>query len=244
MPIHDWTRVRANRFHDFHQSWMIRIRDALNGGLLPPGYFAMAEQITGGPEPDVVTLSLPVKPGAGSPLGLAVHDGKPQARYIARTDAATYARKANRITVRHPDGDVVAVIEIVSPGNKDSQHAMRTFARKAVAFLHAGVHLLIVDPFPPNPRNPQGVHKVIWDRLCDEPFELPPDKPLTLAAYAAGTEVVAYVEPVAVGDVLPDMPVFLTADRYVPCPLEATYQQAWDVYPAPLKAALETPPAP
>ena len=57
MPIHDWTRVRANRFHDFHQSWMIRLKDALNAGLLPPGYVAMAEQITGGPEPDIVTLS-------------------------------------------------------------------------------------------------------------------------------------------------------------------------------------------
>jgi hypothetical protein len=45
MPIHDWTRVRANRFHDFHQSWTIAIRNALNGGLLPDGYLAMAEAL-------------------------------------------------------------------------------------------------------------------------------------------------------------------------------------------------------
>jgi hypothetical protein len=38
--------------------------------------------------------------------------------------------------------------------------------------------------------------------LRDEPFALPPDKPLTVAAYAAGAEMVAYVEPVAVGGVL------------------------------------------
>jgi hypothetical protein len=44
MPIHDWTRVRANRFHDFHQSWTIAIRNALNAGRLPPGYFALVEQ--------------------------------------------------------------------------------------------------------------------------------------------------------------------------------------------------------
>jgi hypothetical protein len=243
MPIHDWTRVRANRFHDFHQRWTIAISSALNAGRLPPGYFAMVEQQTGGPEPDVVTLEL-TPPAGAAPGGVAIDLQPPKARLVARTEAAAYARKANRITVRHPDGAVVAVIEIVSPGNKGSRHAMRAFARKAVAFLHAGIHLLIVDLFPPNPRNPQGVHKVIWDRLCDEPFELPPDKPLTVAAYVAGTEMVAYVEPVAVGDPLPDMPVFLTADRYVPCPLEAIYQQAWDVYPAPLKAALEPPPAP
>jgi hypothetical protein len=133
----------------------------------------------------------------------------------------------------------VAVIEIVSPGNKDSQPAMRAFARKAVEFLHAGVHRLIVDLFPPNRRNPQGVHKVIWDRIRDEPFELPPDKPLTLVSYAVGTEIIAYVEPVAVGDALPGRPIFLTASHYVDCPLEATCQAAWDVFPTALKGPLE-----
>ena len=56
MPIHDWTRMEPGDFHDFHQGWVIRIRDALNQGPLPPGYMAMAEQVTGGPIPDVVTL--------------------------------------------------------------------------------------------------------------------------------------------------------------------------------------------
>ncbi|OAI54340.1 hypothetical protein AYO44_03465 [Planctomycetaceae bacterium SCGC AG-212-F19] len=243
MPIHDWTRVRPNRFHDFHQSWTIAIRNALNSGRLPPGYFAMVEQHAGGPEPDVITLDL-AGPARSSPGGIAVESQPPKARFIARSESGIYARKANRITVRHPDGVVVAVIEIVSPGNKDSRHAIHAFARKAVALICAGVHLLIVDVFPPGRRDPQGIHKVIWDRLCDEPFTLPPDKPLTLAAYTAGTEMVAYVEPVAVGDALPDMPVFLTADRYVPCPLEATYQTAWEQFPTPLKGPLETPPKP
>ena len=156
MPIHDWSRVRANRFHHFHQTWTPLVAAALNAGILPDGYFAMTEQITGGPEPDVVTLSLPVKPGDGSPVGLAVQDTPPKAWHVTRSDAATYARKANRVTVRHPDGDVVAVIEVVLPGNKDSRNAMRAFARKAVEFLHAGIHLLIVDLFPPNPRIRRG----------------------------------------------------------------------------------------
>ncbi len=242
MPIHDWTRVRANRFHDFHQSWTIAIRNALNGGLLPDGYLAMAEQITGGPEPDVVTLSLPIKPGEGATGGLAVAETPPKVRMQTQSNAVTYARKANRITIHHPDGQVVAVIEIVSPGNKDSKHAVRSFARKATEFLLAGVNLLIVDLFPPSKRDPQGVHKLIWDRIRDEPFELPPDKPLTLAAYSAGTTITGYIEPVAVGDTLPDMPIFLTPGRYVPCPLEATYQASWDVFPKALKGPLLEPP--
>jgi hypothetical protein len=243
MPIHDWTLVRANRFHDFHQSWTIAIRNALNAGRLPRGYFAMVEQKAGGPEPDVITLDL-TAPNGPEPTGGAVILQPPKVRFVTRTEIVGYARKANRITIRHPDGEVVAVVEIVSPGNKGSRHAVAAFARKAVEFLVAGVHLLIVDLFPPSRRDPQGIHKLIWDRLHDEPFELPPDKPLTVVSYAAGAEAVAYVEPVAVGDPLPDMPIFLTPERHVLCPLEATYQTAWDQFPAPLKGPLEPPPAP
>src|SRR5437764_8936524 len=67
MPIHDWTRVRPNRFHDFHQKWTIAICNSLNTGRLPPGYFTIVEQRAGGPEPDVVTLEL--TPPAGPTSG-------------------------------------------------------------------------------------------------------------------------------------------------------------------------------
>ncbi|NUQ64464.1 MAG: DUF4058 family protein [Pirellulales bacterium] len=240
MPIHDWTRVRANRFHDFHQRWTIAICNEINAGRLPPGYFAMVEQKTGGPEPDVVTLELTPRPGI-EPGGIAVDVAPPKARIVARAEAIGFARKANRITIRHPDGEVVAVIEIVSPGNKETRHAVRSFARKAVEFLLAGVNLLIVDLFPPSRRDPQGIHKLIWDYVRDEPFSLPPDKPLTVAAYADGPETTAYVEPIAVGDVLPEMPVFLAPGRYVPCPLETSYRIAWEQFPSPLKEPLEAP---
>ena len=242
MPIHDWTRVRANRFHDFHQGWTIAICNSLNAGRLPAGYFTMVEQQTSVPEPYVITLDLTAPAGLASG-GLAVDLQPPKTRFVARTEAASYARKANRITVRHPDGDVVAVIEIVSPGNKDSRHAIRAFARKAVEFLQAGVHLLIVDLFPPALAT-----RRVSTRSSGTAFTR------TVHAAAGQTadrgslrrpdpETVAYVEPVAVGDPLPDMPVFLTADRYVLCPLEATYQTAWEQFPAPLRRPLESGPA-
>src|SRR5262245_54640872 len=126
MPIHDWTRVRANRFHHFHQTWTTNLAAALNSGRLPPGFFALAEQITGGPEADVVALEL-TPPAGSSSSGIAVSVAPPSARFVTRSEAANYARMANRISVRHPDGDIVAVIEIISPGNKDSRHAIRAF---------------------------------------------------------------------------------------------------------------------
>ena len=242
MPIHDWSRVRANRFHDFHQGWTVEVCRRLNAGLLPTGYIALVEEATRRPEPHFVTLSVPVKPDGGTPVGLTIADAPPRVRVQTQADATRYAGKANRIAIHHPDGDVVAVIEIVSPGNKDSQHAIRSFARKSAQFLRGGIHLLIVDLFGPSKRDPQGIHKVIWDRIKDEPYELPPGKPFTLAAYSAGGVIKAYVDNVGVGDPLPDMPIFLTPDRYVPCPLESTYQASWDVFPKPLRAELETPP--
>src|SRR4051794_38821042 len=110
MPVHDWTRVRANRFHHFHLLWTANLSTALNAGCLPPGYFALVEQITGSPEPEVVALEL-TPPLSGAPAGLTIQTTPPKARFVARTEVDRYADKANRITIRHPDDDVVAIIE-------------------------------------------------------------------------------------------------------------------------------------
>ncbi len=93
MPIHDWTRVRANRFHHFHQDWTMEITRELNRGVLPPGYVAMAEQITGGPEPDVVTLSLPIAPRASISGGVAVADVPPRVHFRTQSDSVVYAAR-------------------------------------------------------------------------------------------------------------------------------------------------------
>jgi len=242
MPIHDWTRVDAGLFHDFHQGWVVALRNALNTGRLPPNYFALVEQRIQGPIPDVLTLEL--RPGPGSPSdgdgGLAVVAAPPRARLVRRREPEIYAGKASRITVRHRHGDVVAVVEIVSPGNKGSRAEFRAFVEKSAEILRQGVHLLVIDLFPPGPRDPQGVHKAIWDEFEEEDLQLPPDKPLTLAAYDA-RGLAAYVDFVAVGDPLPDMPLFLKPEFYVPAPLEATYETAWAGFPAALKSLLEGP---
>jgi len=244
MPIHDWTRMQAGDFHDFHHGWIIRLRDALNRGPLPPGYMAMAEQVTGGLIPDVVTRQSR-RPSATDGGGVAVKERPPTARLVTRGEPLAYAEKADRVVIRYGRGRVVAIVEIVSPGNKSNRHTIRSFVEKAAEILRQGINLLIVDLFPPTARDPQGIHKAIWDEVVDEPFEPPADKPLTVAAYLAGQIPVAYVEPVGVGDVLPSAPVFLSDSEldYIPAPLEETYDQAWAVYPEFLKAIMESPSA-
>jgi hypothetical protein len=56
MPVHDWTRVEAGIFHDFHVAWIPELRKALNGGPLPEGFYALAEQHAGRSIADVLTL--------------------------------------------------------------------------------------------------------------------------------------------------------------------------------------------
>ena len=71
-------------------------------------------------------------------------------------------------------------------------------------------------------------------------FEFPPGKDRILASYDAGREKAAYVEPIAVGDELPDMPLFLFEGRHIQVPLEATYQTTWSVLPRDLQEIVET----
>jgi hypothetical protein len=244
MPIHDWTRVDAGLFHAFHQYWITSLCDKLNAGRLPADYFALAEQSIQGPIPDVLALHLsPVsdQPSTTAP-GLAVADAPPRARIIQRSEESVYARKADRITVRHRHGDVVAVVEIVSPGNKGSRSELSAFVQKTSALIHQGIHVLVIDLFPPTKRDPYGIHKAIWDELADEDFAVPADKPLIVASYDAGPPQVAYINSLGVGDVLPDASLFLKPEFYVPAPLETTYQTAWSVFPAALKGLLETAP--
>lgn len=248
MPIHDWTRVEAGIFHDFHHEWISTIKNSLNQGLLPPDHYALAEQIAGGYGPDVLTLEGPTDVSAAPDDfqgGLALATVQPKVSFRAKTEADIYAAKANRITVRHVSRHrVIAVIEIVSPGNKSTRPALRTFAEKAAELLRGGVHLLVIDLFPPGLRDPNGIHGAVWTELADCRFVLPPDRPLTLVSYIGGPTQEAFIEPISPRASLPEMPLFLSPDFYVPVPLEATYQSAWKAVPTFWKKALEEPTSP
>jgi hypothetical protein len=158
----------------------------------------------------------------------------------ATTDLEFYRRKQNVVAVRHASGDrLVAVVEVVSKGNKSGRKAFEDFLRKAAELLSHQVHLLILDLQPPTGRDPQGIHGAIWDEVAGEPYSRPDDKPLTLAAYEAGARVRAFVEPVAVGDTLISMPLFLEPGRHVAVPLEESYRLAFGSVPRRWRTVLE-----
>ena len=239
MPVHDWTRVEAGLFHDFHTAWTIEIRKALNNGLLPEGYYALAEQHAGRMIADILTLHAsppPERPWTLPPAsgGTLLAEAPPRVRRKQTVDPAALALRRS-LAIRHVSGHrLVALLEIVSPANKDRARHVEDFAAKCVDSLDAGVHLLVVDLFPPGVHDPHGIHGVIRQRLeqSDEPYDLPADAPTTLASYAAGPRVDVYLEHLALGAALPEMPLFLRPDRYVNVPLEPTYQEAFGGMPA------------
>jgi hypothetical protein len=197
MPLHDWSRIPSGLFHHFHQHWSIEITTALNRGRLPKGLSALVEQRAGPKEPDALTIEeySARATGTGVEGGLATKE-RPVTRIIRRTTKQIYATRANRIVIRHHLGRIIAVIEIVSPGNKDSRAALRDFVDKTIDFLRKGIHVLIVDIFPPSAVDPFGIHKAIWDEILLEDFAFPDGKDRVLASYDAGPEKIAYVETV------------------------------------------------
>ena len=250
MPIHDWTRVTAGTWHAFHLSWIAEIRRAQRrpaaAKLLRPG---RADRGTAGAGCPHLADSR-VSAGAWSrgavqrrpeaTAGLAVATVPPRARLVDEVEMSEYVLKRRTLVIRHVSGDrIVALLELVSPGNKAARFALCSFVDKAVEALLRGYHLLIVDLFPPTPRDPQGIHGAIWAEFSTPPFTLPPDEPLTLAAYSAGPIKRAYVEPTAVGRELIEMPLFLEPEIYINVPLEETYAAAYRGVPQRWKRVLE-----
>src|SRR5262249_18581512 len=127
MPVHDWTRVRASTYHDFHNSWIIHLKEVLNGGMLPRGYYAQSEQHIDRKIADVLTFhasdperlrNLPEPPGS-----VAVAEAPPQ---VSRTLTLTPSAKRRRrtLTVRHSSGHrIIALVEILYTTNTSTAAA-------------------------------------------------------------------------------------------------------------------------
>ena len=76
------------------------------------------------------------------------------------------------------------------------------FVQSLGSQLGAGINVLIVDFFAPMSRDPQGIHKLICDEFKEEKFTFPDGKNRTLVSYANLGDWAAFVEPIAIGDVL------------------------------------------
>lgn len=254
MPMHDWTRVSTGTFHAFHNGWITHLQERLNEGVLPSPYYALGEQRVGDITPDILALrasedSFEERSGGTASydenglVAVAVAPPRVQIAQKALDDLAYYLSKQRTVVIRRVSGDrVVALIEIVSPANKHTRQTLEQFADKVIAALREGIHVLIIDPFPPTANDPDGIHGYIWHRLLAGSYHAPPEQPLTLVSYSADQPLWAYVEPLHVADSLVAMPLFLTRGHYINVPLEETYQETWAGVPQRWQRVIEAEP--
>ena len=237
MPLHDHFRTPIkNRlpWASLHNGWMGNIAQRLNK-ILPSEFVAFDRMyINGGLEVDIGTVEeeeLDSGTGSNGHGGTTVATAKsvyvpPPATGTAPFDLADVSEI--RVFTNRGEGRLVAAIELVSPGNKDGKIKREAFVAKCVDYLASGASLLVVDLVTDHRTN---LHNEIIGKF-DAPiaFELPEDSYLYAVAYRPvvrdqKTEIEMWIEPLAVGDRLPTMPLRLVGDTFVPVELELTYTE-------------------
>jgi hypothetical protein len=244
MPLHNWNHVEAGIFHAFHTAWIGEIQSALNHGLLPADYYALAEQQAGGFVADVLARRIPTEdlavdaaesPVSGASSGSSVVMELPQTA-VHESIEIDMVELRRTIAIRHvSQHKIVALIEIVSPANKDRRTHVGDFVDKTMRCLARGIHVLVVDVLALGKFDPNGMHCLIRDSATEPTgprVDSPPISATFVSYLAKRIRLEAFVEYPQLGQPLPAMPIYLDLARYVSVPLEATYQRAWEGMPA------------
>lgn len=121
MPMHDWERVEAGIYHDFHHEWISDIKGALNRGILPPNHYALAEQVAAGFGPDVLTLQGdPESHEPDSGGGMATFTQvRPKLTPTAKKIGGISPRRMSQIAIRDVTGDARSSTRPVNCSNTE-----------------------------------------------------------------------------------------------------------------------------
>ncbi len=127
------------------------------------------------------------------------------------------------------DGDprLVAAVEFVSPRNKDRPQARQAFAVKCVGYLQQGSSLVIVDTVTTRKAD---LNAAILSLLrVDTSNAVTPSSLSAVSYHAIGREedtqqLQIWPEPLALGQPLPKLPLWIAPDFSVPLDLDASYQ--------------------
>jgi hypothetical protein len=141
------------------------------------------------------------------------------------------ARANTAIVCCEADDKVVAAVWPITSGDRNSRRGSTNVISRVVEFTRAGVHVLLLDLIPMIPGEQQDIPASIWRDLTGREMNAAQDKPLSIVSFECGPETNAYIEPLAVGDSLREMPLFIDVGIYVSVSLEITYQSAFGGLP-------------
>lgn len=228
MPLHDWAAIPG--WDGVHQVWMVELLYAVKP-LLPPGYrayigttptFAIGSPTPDDGRPDVGVREWP----AGEPPAATASHSEPGPDPDEEVAVATLAADTALLVERA--GRLVAAVELVSPRNKDRLSAQTAYAADYAGYLLRGVHLMLVDVH----RRPADFS--FADQIAAALGTRKPDLPAPFAvAYRVGGPspgggrfLASWRRPLAVGEPLPELRLWLSADESVPVDLNVTYGRA------------------
>lgn len=238
MPLRDHFHppLKSQRhWEGFHSAWANTILRHLIP-LLPPRYYAEPQIHLGvHVEADIATFeseaAAPRQVGTGNGIATAV-SAPPQPSWTFGVDFPAQDVFEVRLYDEERESRLVAVVELVSPRNKDRPEARHDFTIKCAAYLQQQVGLIVVD--------------IVTDRQADLYAELlellrlangnagSEETSLHAAAYRVTKEssrwqMDAWLERLRVGAALPTLPLWLASNFSVLLDLEATYEETCQV---------------
>lgn len=219
----------ARRWESFHSYFAVALGAYLNR-TLPERFFAAVQMHPGAEvEADVAEFDVgPAVPANGAAGGVGVMTYTPPA-------------VTGEFPVEFPDdfevpildsereNRLVAVIELISEGNKDRPEKRRAFANKSAAYLQRGIGVVVFDPIYPRRFN---LHNALIDTL-NQPANLHmlSDAVMYTVSYRpvrspAGGRVEFWAHRLEIGQPLPTVPLALKGWGFAPLDLEEAYSEA------------------
>ncbi len=233
MPLLDHFHPPLDRrsWRSFHTIWIAQLVGNLNLRPIPYGFLAESNVHIGiTVAADVVAFEEDSPTGGGSNGAVATEVWAPPRPPLAMAVDFT---KLETFEIRIYDRDrartLVAVVELISPGNKDRPEHRRAFLDKCAAYLREGISVVLVDIVTARRHN---FHKELMELFaCGETAESAIRTDLYAAAYRVRqvgerTQLEVWPEPLALGEPMPTMPLWLTESLCVPLELEKAYQSA------------------
>jgi hypothetical protein len=232
MPLLDHFNPPLNRTHpwrSFHGAWAAAMARLLNQGVLPSGYYAVPLVDRDGPiEIDVATLRDHEAPGSAFGVAEPRTWAAPAPALAIAIDLAGVDGVEVQIFADDGDPRLAAAIELLSPRNKDRPAARRAFAVKCVGYLQQGSSVVVVDTV--TTRRAELNSAILSLLSVDTGAAALPLSSLSVVSYRAVRseedlqQLEVWPAPLALGQPLPILPLWIASDFSVPLDLDASYQ--------------------
>jgi len=214
--------LTARHWESFHGRWAAALFDLLNDHLLPEGYFAEMEVRLGTRiEVDVATIA--GQQAAANPDTTWTPPAGEMTVPIAFPESVEVLVRASA-----SGPTLVAAIELVSPSNKDRPETRQAFVIKCAAYLQMGCGLILVDVVS---SYTACLHNELAELLNLPQMRFDPVPRLYLTAFHPQRrddrdEMEVWMRTLALGELLPTLPLWVRGYGPLPINLEATYHEA------------------